>query len=81
MPPIIFSHANSFPASTYRVLFKSLRQRGFTVKAVEKFGHDPDYPVTDNWPHLVQQLADFTRREVDKTASRPFWSATRWAAS
>jgi pimeloyl-ACP methyl ester carboxylesterase len=24
-----------------------------------KFGHDPRYPVTDNWPHLVQQLADF----------------------
>ena len=36
MPLIVFSHANSFPASTYRVLFKSLRARGFTVKAVEQ---------------------------------------------
>ena len=42
---IIFSHANSFPASTYRVLFRSLRGRGFTVKAIEKVGHDPQYPV------------------------------------
>ena len=61
MPRIIFSHGNSFPASTYRVLFDNLRQRGFEVDAVEMYGHDPKYPVTNNWPHLVQQLADFAR--------------------
>ena len=72
MPLIIFSHANSFPASTYGVLFKNLRARGFRVKAIEKFGHDPNYPVTDNWPHLVQQLADFAQREVDKTRAPVF---------
>ncbi len=59
-PLLVFSHANSFGASTYRVLFKDLRARGFAVKAVEQFGHNPRYPVTDNWPHLVQQLVDFT---------------------
>jgi pimeloyl-ACP methyl ester carboxylesterase len=59
MPLIVFSHANSFPASTYGVLFRSLRARGYTVKAPEHFGHDPRYPVTSNWRHLVQQLADF----------------------
>ena len=37
MSLIVFSHANSFPAATYAVLFKSLRSRGFTVKAVDKF--------------------------------------------
>ena len=56
---IIFSHGNSFPGGTYRLVFESLRQRGFEVHAIDKFGHDPAYPVTDNWPHLVQQLADF----------------------
>jgi pimeloyl-ACP methyl ester carboxylesterase len=60
---IIFSHGNSFPASTYRVIFENLRQRGFVVDAIEKFGHDPQYPVTNNWPHLVQQLADFAREK------------------
>ncbi len=65
MSLIIFSHANSFPASTYRVLFKSLRARGHAVRAVEKFGHDPRYPVTSNWPHLVQQLADFAAPEIE----------------
>ncbi|QHE75907.1 alpha/beta fold hydrolase [Hydrogenophaga sp. PBL-H3] len=69
MSLIIFSHANSFPASTYRVLFKSLRARGHAVRAVEKFGHDPKYPVTSNWPHLVQQLADFAAPEIEAHGS------------
>ena len=72
MPLIVFSHANSFPASTYRVLFKSLRSRGFTVKAIDKYGHDPKYPVSNNWPHLVQNLADFAAREVDKAGEPAF---------
>lgn len=69
---LIFSHANSFPASTYKVLFKSLRARGFTVKSVEKFGHDPKYPVSNNWPNVVQQLVDFAQPLVDK-AGEPAW--------
>jgi len=71
-PLIIFSHGNSFPASTYSVLFQSLKARGFQVKAIEKFGHDPRYPVTSNWPHLVQQLADFTSKEVEKSGKPAF---------
>ncbi|MGE0097762.1 MAG: alpha/beta hydrolase [Hydrogenophaga sp.] len=66
MSLIVFSHANSFPASTYGVLFKSLRARGHAVRAVDRFGHDPRYPVTSNWPHLVQQLADFAAPEVQR---------------
>ena len=66
MALIVFSHANSFPAGTYGVLFRSLRARGHTVKAVEKFGHDPKYPVTSNWPHIAKQLAEFTAAEVQK---------------
>lgn len=66
MSLIVFSHANSFPASTYGVLFKSLRARGHAVRAVDRFGHDPRYPVTSNWPHLVQQLADFAAPEIQR---------------
>lgn len=72
MSLIVFSHANSFPASTYGVLFKSLRSRGYTIKAVDKYGHDPKYPVTNNWPLLVQQLHDLALRETDK-AGEPAW--------
>ncbi|MEJ7686764.1 MAG: alpha/beta hydrolase [Variovorax sp.] len=71
-PPVVFSHGNSFPASTYRVMLDSLRNRGFDVDAIEKFGHDPSYPVTDNWPHLVQQLADFARTQADAAGGPVF---------
>ena len=58
---ILFSHGNSFPGGTYKVVLDNLRQRGFEVQAIDRFGHDPKYPVTNNWPHLVQQLADTAR--------------------
>lgn len=73
MPLIVFSHANSFPASTYGVLFKSLRSRGFVVKAIDKFGHDEKYPATNNWPHLVQHLHDFAAREVERYGEPAFF--------
>lgn len=69
---LFFSHGNGFPASTYNVLFRSLRARGHVVKAVEAYGHDPRYPVTSNWPHLVQQLADFASAEA-RHASTPLY--------
>ncbi|HEX2547827.1 MAG TPA: alpha/beta hydrolase [Ramlibacter sp.] len=69
---IVFSHANSFPCGTYNVLFRQLCSRGFVVKAVERFGHEAEYPATNNWPYLVQQLHDFTRREVDKYGEPAF---------
>jgi pimeloyl-ACP methyl ester carboxylesterase len=58
-PLIVFSHGNGFPGSTYRVMLDAIRARGFRVEAIDKFGHDPRYTVTDNCPHLVQQLTDF----------------------
>jgi pimeloyl-ACP methyl ester carboxylesterase len=61
---IVFSHANSFPASTYHMLFEGWRAAGYEVFAIDKFGHDPRYPVTMDWPHLVQQLKDHIEREV-----------------
>ena len=72
MSLVIFSHANSFAASTYTVMFKSLAERAFSVKAIEKFGHDDRYPVTNNWPYLVQQLIDFTQAEVGKAGKPAF---------
>ncbi|TAG26278.1 MAG: alpha/beta hydrolase [Burkholderiales bacterium] len=70
MSLLIFSHANSFPASTYGVLLASLKKRGFTVKAIEKFGHDERYRVTNNWPHIVQELADFAQPLVEKSGEK-----------
>ena len=71
-PLIVFSHGNSFPASTYDVMLQSVKARGYQVKAIEKFGHDSRYPVTSNWPNLVQQLADFTSEQVEKSGQAAF---------
>jgi pimeloyl-ACP methyl ester carboxylesterase len=46
------------------VLFEAWRQAGHRVIALEKFGHDPDYPVTSNWPHLRDELLNFIAREA-----------------
>lgn len=61
---IVFSHANGFPAGTYRIIFEAWRAAGFQVHAIEKFGHDPRFPVTSNWPNLRDQLIHFIDREV-----------------
>ncbi len=55
-PLLFFSHANSFPAGTYRALFARLENR-YRIASPERYGHDPAYPVTDGWPHLVRQAA------------------------
>jgi len=52
-----FSHANGFPASTYRTIFAELAD-DYEIRAIERFGHDPRYPVTRDWPHLVDELID-----------------------
>ncbi|MDO5653003.1 MAG: alpha/beta hydrolase [Brachymonas sp.] len=56
---IVFSHGNSFTAATYNVMLQALQDRGFEVLALEKFGHNPRYPVTNNWQPMTQELVDF----------------------
>jgi pimeloyl-ACP methyl ester carboxylesterase len=58
---LVFSHANSFPAGVYEPLFAHWRRAGWRVQAVEKFGHDPRHPVTNGWPRLSAQLAEFVQ--------------------
>jgi pimeloyl-ACP methyl ester carboxylesterase len=67
-PTLVFSHANGFPAGTYRQLFALWRAAGWRVLAVEQFGHDPAYPVTSNWPRLRDQLVDFIDAEAPQGA-------------
>ena len=55
---IAFSHANGFPAGTYRRLFEVWQQAGWRVIAVPSYGHDAAYPVSSNWPRLRDQLLD-----------------------
>lgn len=62
-----FAHANGFPMGSYRVLFDALAA-GFDIQGVSHIGHDPRWPVSDNWDALVEeQLAQIS------TADEPVW--------
>ena len=64
--PVVFSHANSFALPTYRLLFSLLQKRGIEATGVQRFGHDAQRPVTNNWPHLVDELIEFADQEVQR---------------
>lgn len=66
---VVFSHGNGFPAGTYGQLFEVWRRAGLKVMAVERYGHDPRFPVSSNWPHLREQLIDF----VEHADAAPVW--------
>lgn len=72
-PLVIFSHGNSFEAAVYGEFIQHLKARGYAVKAIEKLGHDPAYPVSNNWPHLVRQLADFIKQEASINPAQPLF--------
>jgi pimeloyl-ACP methyl ester carboxylesterase len=54
---IHFVHGNSFPAGSYRQMFKYLEPH-YHIHYLEMHGHNPNYPVTDGWEFLVQELID-----------------------
>lgn len=61
MTVLHFSHANGFPAACYRKMFGCLGDE-FRIEYVNTIGHDPRYPVTDGWPHLVAELIEQVER-------------------
>ena len=65
-PIIHFSHANGFPAETYRKFFGFL-QDDFDIRYINIHAHNPDYPVTQNWTKLVHELIN----HIEKTYHEP----------
>ena len=63
---IHFAHANGFPSGTYRKMLSFLQQH-YEVAVIERVGHDPRYPVDDNWHSLAEQLAD----HIESSAMKP----------
>lgn len=64
-PYLHFVHGNSFPAGTYREFLGYLKNQ-YQVDALEMHGHDPHYPVTNNWSGLVQELVDTLRNRYQE---------------
>lgn len=52
---IFFAHANGFPSGTYGKLFDALAP-DFSVARLPQHGHDPRFPVDNNWRNLVDEL-------------------------
>jgi surfactin synthase thioesterase subunit len=52
---IHFAHANGFPAKTYTKLFSFLADE-FEIGFLDRHGHNPDFPVTQNWKFLQKEL-------------------------
>ncbi len=52
-----FAHGNGFPSPCYRQLFHCLGAQ-FECCYIDKVGHTPQFPVTDNWQHLVAEVID-----------------------
>ena len=60
-----FAPANGFTAGTYEKLFDLLRT-DYTVTSIEKFGHNPRYPVNDNWLNLADELIDSIEQHTNE---------------
>jgi pimeloyl-ACP methyl ester carboxylesterase len=61
---LVFSHANGYPAGTYRQLFEAWQAAGWRVLALPKFAHNPAYPATSNWPNLRDELLAFVQQHA-----------------
>jgi len=61
---INFVHANGFPAGSYQTLFNYLPEQ-YQVISHEKYGHDENYPVENNWQPLVDELINFVKQQLD----------------
>lgn len=56
MKPILhFSHANGFPCGSYTALLTALSQH-YDVRWTDRIGHHNDYPVSNNWVNLEQEM-------------------------
>lgn len=62
-PTLHFAHANGFPAGSYKQLFAQL-ESDFNIIALEKMGHNPIYPINDNWSNLAQELVAYLEQHA-----------------
>jgi pimeloyl-ACP methyl ester carboxylesterase len=64
-PTIHFAHGNGFPSLAYQKLLNRLEMHNYEVTYIEKIGHSDDYPITENWPYLVDELLLSIEKQAD----------------
>ncbi len=60
-PVLHFSHANGFPAPTYRSMLGSLEPT-FRLSTIAALGMDPRFPPTEGWSLLTRQVIEHVGR-------------------
>jgi len=65
---VCFVHANGFPANSYAKLFTHLSDN-IELIALDKFAHNPEFPLNNNWGNLVDELIHYTETERAKVGS------------
>lgn len=50
-----FVHGNGFPSPCYKQLLNQLQER-YDCCYIDRVGHDPRFPVSDNWSLLVDEV-------------------------
>ena len=60
---IHFAHGNGFPALCYKQMLDHLSVR-YDYCYIDKVGHDPQFPVSENWHNLVAELIASIKRQA-----------------
>ena len=63
-PTLLFAHANGFPAGSYKQLFSQLED-DFNIIAIDKLGHNPAYPINNNWSNVAEELIKYIEQHAD----------------
>lgn len=58
---IHFAHGNGFPSMCYKQLLNEL-EVNFDCYVIDRIGHSPHFPVTDNWHLLTHEIEDNIRK-------------------
>ncbi len=69
-PLLHFTHGNSYPSGAYGRLLEELG-RDFDVRTTDMLGHDPRWPVDDNWHALVDELIAQLERYANEMSEPP----------
>lgn len=60
---IHFAHGNGFPSLCYSQLLNRL-QRQYDYCYIDKIGHNPQFPVTENWHFLVDEVLESIKQQA-----------------
>lgn len=69
-PVLHFSHANGFPAPTYRSML-TLLEPAFRVGWVTALGTSAAHPPTEGWPNLVREVIEHVERTYRQHSRQP----------